>query len=97
MYRYRYDIITREQQLFNIICGVRGNDQNDLVAVGDYCGIAHFTGVTWRRYFDLIDFNGLYYAVAMKNNTVAAVGYSRNGAIVTIGRRNLHTNQKRIL
>jgi hypothetical protein len=87
VYRYRYDTIVKEQQLFNIICGVRGNNQNDLFAVGDYCGIAHFNGVTWRRYFDLVDFNGLYTTVAVKNNIVAAVGYSRNGAIVTIGRR----------
>ncbi len=87
MFIYRYNTVINEQQFINIILGIRGNDQNDIVAVGDYCGIAHFNGIDWRRYNELTDVNGLYAAVAMKNNTVAAVGYSRNGAIVTVGRR----------
>jgi len=92
MFIYRNNTVIKEQQLINIILGIRGNDQNDIVAVGDYCGIVHFNGIDWKRYYELADYNGIYYAVAMKNNTVAAVGYSRNGAIVTIGRRNLHIN-----
>jgi hypothetical protein len=70
--------------------GIRGNDLNDVTAVGDFGFITHFNGVRW--YSANISTDEVFTSVAIKNNTVAIAGYSTSGfvgknAVVVIGRR----------
>ena len=69
---------------------IRGNGENDVIAVGDYGFITHFNGVRWES--ENIANNYVFYSVAIKNNTVAIAGVSTSGvvagsAIVVIGKR----------
>lgn len=69
---------------------VRGNGPNDVFVVGHFGLVLHWNGSTWHNYIDsnLPAMLGVYMAVEVKGNTVAAVGYLNNGkAIALIGRR----------
>lgn len=64
---------------------IRGNDNNDLVVVGGFGFIAHWNGKDFKIYPPNGDI--IYKALAMKGNTVVAVGTTGEDAVVTIGKR----------
>jgi len=53
---------------------IRGNSSSDIVVVGDLGLVAHFNGSTWHTYPELMLAAGQYNSVAIKGNTVIAVG-----------------------
>ncbi len=69
---------------------IRGNDANDIFICGSFGDMTHFNGVTWKDYLgtDLQSFNGNFYSLAMKGNTVCAVGGIDNKGIILLGKRN---------
>ena len=74
---------------------VRGNDINDVVAVGGQGEIIHFNGMTWKSYYDVTKLGyGNYYSVAIKGSIIVAVGQESPRAVVAIGKRRLATNMK---
>ena len=70
---------------------VRGTAENDVVVAGGYGVVSHFNGSTWRHYTstgELPTFTGNYYAVAISEHLIVAVGGTdHTPAIVAIGRR----------
>lgn len=65
---------------------VRGVAANDIVVVGAFGDALHFNGSTWKQYPEL-RIAGSLFKVAFSHQTVAAVGYVGNRAVVVIGRR----------
>lgn len=71
------------------IHGLRGNDINDITAVGGYGEVLHFNGVSWKSFYNETKINGNYGSVDMKQNIIATVGYHGESAVITLGiRRN---------
>jgi len=71
---------------------VRGNNKNDVVAVGDAGSISHFNGVSWYGYTQLLNPIDRLVSVSMKNNLIIAVGDRHNDGVhyyglIYIGRR----------
>ena len=76
-----YDITTY------YVYSIRGNDINDLVAVGAFGEILHYNGLTWKSFMDETRINGNLYSVCIKNNLVVAVGYGFTKGVIMIGQR----------
>ena len=67
---------------------IRGNNLNDVFAVGAFGETVHYNGISWESYIGVTGLNsGGYFSVFMKNNTVAAVGFEYQSAVAIIGRR----------
>ena len=67
---------------------IRGNDINDVVAVGAFGEVLHYNGVNWKSYRNTTKINdGAYYSVETGNNLVAAVGQDNPAAVLIIGKR----------
>jgi hypothetical protein len=68
--------------------GLRGNDTSDIVAVGANGDLVHYNGRSWRSFISQVGIGDGYYArVAMRGNTIVAVGSADNKPIVTRGYR----------
>lgn len=71
----------------NYINCIRGNDVNDIVAVGAYGEVLHFNGVRWNSFINETGLtNGQYVSVAIKGNEIVAVGYNGK-AVIAVGKR----------
>ena len=67
---------------------IRGNDANDVVAVGSYGEVIHYNGVRWKSFRDETGLaNGEYLSVAVKGNEIVAVGYDGQRAVIVVGKR----------
>jgi len=66
---------------------VRGSDLNNLFVCGDFGFFVHFNGSVWKTFSELY-IQGIYYAVAVKNNAVISVGFEGSKAIIVKGIRN---------
>ena len=67
---------------------IRGNNLNDVFAVGAFGEALHFNGVSWRSYIEETGINsGGYFSVSLVNNTLTAVGYKNQSAVVVKGKR----------
>jgi hypothetical protein len=71
---------------------LRGNDVNDVIAVGAYGDFLHFNGVSWKiDYQEPLLNNGSYTKVTIKGNLVVAVGGNNlsinSEAVILVGRR----------
>jgi len=71
---------------------IRGNNKNDVVAVGDAGSISHFNGVSWYGYTQLLNPIDRLVSVSMKNNLIIAVGDRHNDGVhyyglIYIGKR----------
>ncbi|MEW6060502.1 MAG: hypothetical protein AB1600_01035 [Bacteroidota bacterium] len=64
---------------------IDGQGLNDIVVGGAFWLLAHWNGIHWRTYFPRT--SGSFTSVALKGNTVIAVGGSGNRAIVARGTR----------
>lgn len=72
----------------NMSVRVRGDSFNDVFVVGAYFEIVHFNGNSWHNYSREIPYSyGSLVSVAVKGNTVAAVGFVNQRAAIIIGRR----------
>jgi len=65
---------------------IRGNAENDIVAVGDFGITAHFNGVSWEH-FPEARLNGIYESVSFRGNLVIAVGWGGGRAFILHGTR----------
>ena len=65
---------------------IRGNDINDVFAVGSLGTIFHFNGINWWVISSYTQKEN--YGVAIKNNVVAICGYYNGKGFVEIGKRN---------
>jgi len=65
---------------------IRGNDINDVFAVGSLGTIFHFNGISWQVISSYTQKEN--YRVDFKNNIVAICGYYNGKGFVEIGRRN---------
>jgi hypothetical protein len=63
---------------------MRGNGLNDIVIAGQLGEILHFNGSSWVSYYPATHFSGNYYAVAIRNNLIVAVG---DQGVIAIGHR----------
>jgi hypothetical protein len=71
------------------IYGMRGQSENDIVAVGSFGELLHYNGKSWKSFRDLPGFDNLeFYAVDIKGDVICAVGYIGNRACVVRGYRN---------
>ena len=67
---------------------IRGNDVNDVVAVGSFGEVIHYNGKSWNSFRDETGLaNGEYLSVAIKGNEIVAVGYNGQNAVILVGRR----------
>lgn len=69
---------------------IKGMGLNDIVVCGGAGYIGHFNGYSWKNYLDgkLQEITGNYYSIAIKDNTITAVGNTAEGeAIIVIGKR----------
>ena len=68
---------------------IRGNALNDIIVAGSFGEVLHFNGLSWKsiRNSETTLSNGSYFRVAVKGNTVAAVGYDGSQAVILIGHR----------
>lgn len=70
------------------IYGMRGQSENDIVAVGSFGELLHYNGKSWKSFRDLPGFNNLeLYAVDIKGDVICAVGYIGSRACVVRGYR----------
>jgi len=67
---------------------IRGNDVNDIVAVGGYGECLHFNGKTWKSFYDKTHSSGNLYSVAIKGSLVITVGQTTSQGFAVIGKRN---------
>jgi hypothetical protein len=65
---------------------IRGNDINDVFAVGSLGTIFHFNGISWQVISSYTQKEN--YRVDFKNNIVAICGYYNGKGFIEIGRRN---------
>ncbi len=73
---------------------IRGTGSNDIFVVGDFGLVLHFNGSAWTNLTPQVSVpNSVLYAVAVKGNTIVAVGQTLSGlvggaALVLVGKRN---------
>ena len=69
------------------IDAVNGNGTNDVFMCGAYGELLHFNGASWKSYQSKTGVSGPFTAMAVRGNTVMAVGEANGLAVITIGRR----------
>ncbi|NWG28121.1 MAG: glucosyl transferase [Ignavibacteriaceae bacterium] len=70
------------------IFGIRGNDVNDIAAVGGNGEVIHFNGFSWKSFLEKTKLNyGNYYEVSIKNDVIVSVGQDSPQAVITLGKR----------
>lgn len=84
--KYRNGNIT-ETDFGIFLARIRGNANNDITVVGDFGFVSHYNGNKWQSYPELYHSNMAYRSLAMKGNTIAAIGFKNNAAVITIGKR----------
>ena len=68
---------------------IRGNSENDVVAVGGYGEILHFNGSSWKSYLPEMGLKpGNYYSVDIYKDLIVAVGSANVSAEIAVGIRN---------
>jgi hypothetical protein len=67
---------------------IRGSAANDIITVGDFGEVLHYSGRTWKNYAAQTGMaSGAYYAVAVRGDRVIAVGVDSPRAVVLMGTR----------
>jgi hypothetical protein len=66
---------------------IRGNDVNDIVAVGAFGEVLHYNGNRWKSFKAETGLNGTYHSVAIKGNLIVAVGFEGQQAVILVGKR----------
>jgi hypothetical protein len=67
---------------------IRGNDINDVIAVGAFGDLLHFNGIRWKNdYAEPLLGYGTYGSVEIKNNLLIAVGDNYDQAVILFGVR----------
>jgi hypothetical protein len=73
----------------NFIYHIRGNGENDIVAVTDGGGIWHYNGSNWEKIYS--NAQRSLYSVAIKDNMIVAVGIDESSfpekAFIVVGKR----------
>ncbi len=68
--------------------GIRGAALNDIFVTGGYLDVVHYNGSTWYDYVNqLPNGYGSYSRVAIRGNTVIAVGDVDQNAVLLMGKR----------
>ena len=67
---------------------LRGNNVNDVIAVGAFGDFLHFNGILWKNdYSEPLLGNGTYGQIEIRNNLLIAVGDNFNQAVLLMGIR----------
>ena len=66
---------------------IRGANQNDIVIVGNYFDAEHYNGVSWYCYNNLYNNNGVFSRAIISGNTMIAVGFVDQAAVIIMGKR----------
>ncbi len=66
---------------------IRGTDLNDIFVCGDFGLLAHYNGMRWKVYNNVI-VKDIYYSVAVNKNLIVAVGTDKGRAVITMAKRN---------
>jgi len=66
---------------------IRGNDVNDIVAVGALGEVLHYNGKRWKSFKNETGIGGTYYSVAIKSNLIVAVRQEGQQAVILVGKR----------
>ncbi len=67
---------------------IRGNNLNDIFVCGNYGYLAHYNGVSWKVFPELLQLNGsALYSLSVKDNLIVAVGSDGDKALIVIGDR----------
>ncbi len=68
--------------------GIQGANLNDIFVTGGYLDVAHYNGSTWFDYINEIPGGyGSYSSVAVRGNTMVAVGLVNQNAVLLMGKR----------
>ena len=65
---------------------IRGTALNDIIVCGSQGLLAHYNGVEWKRFDEIVP-DAIFISVAIKGNTICAVGELGRDAIIVLGRR----------
>ena len=67
---------------------IRGSNINNVIGVGAFGDVIHFNGINWKNNYQepLLSY-GAYYAVAVENNIIIAVGTEQSKAVIIIGEK----------
>ncbi len=68
---------------------MRGNEENDILVVGDFGLLLHWNGISWHRY---VSISAIYYGLAVRGDVVGVVGQQVEGfvggdPVLLVGRR----------
>ncbi|MHB2154513.1 glucosyl transferase [Calditrichota bacterium GD2] len=69
---------------------IRGSDLNNILAVGPSGRVFHYNGISWRKYFQFIEYISSLRKISIKDNIFTTVGRTRNlpsKAIIVIGQK----------
>ena len=67
---------------------VRGQEINDVAAVGGVGELLHFNGTSWKSFIENTQLlSGNYYGCSIKGNKIIAVGQNNPMAVITVGSR----------
>ena len=61
---------------------------NDVIVVGAFGEVLHYNGATWKDFLLQTGINGAYGGLAVKGNTVIAVGQKGADAVILMGTHN---------
>lgn len=68
---------------------VRGNGLNEIFVVGDFGLLAHFSGTHWNVYDEFLQLPvAAFNSLTVKENIIAAVGFTGEKALIITGKRN---------
>ncbi len=76
-------------QNWGLINKIRGNNDNDIIMVGERNTIMHFNGIRWKQIGMPYDPNSHYdwLSISMKGNTAIAVGFMDMNAVIMVLKR----------
>lgn len=79
------------QQIFDLPAyyskRIRGNGENDVFMVGALNLCAHYNGRSWKTFYQLYNADAALEGLAVKHNTMIAVGQVGNKGLVIFGKR----------
>ena len=65
-----------------------GQSNNDIIIVGNWMKMAHYNGVSWKSYTNILGNVGDYKAIDIKGNLICAVGWTDfPKALIVVGKR----------
>ena len=81
--------IVRTRAIPKVPLRIRGNSRNDVIVVGDGMMVAHYNGLSWKIYSDLMTtYASPLYGLSVRKNFFYACGTDGTRGIILKGSRN---------